>query len=245
LTEYLHGYLHSDIFTDLAPNGLQVEGKSEIKKIITGVSASVELFKRAIYEQADAVLVHHGIIWNFERPLYRGGYRERVRLLLENNINLYAYHLPLDAHPEIGNNVLICKKLGLHSIEPFGEYKGQLIGMRGSLEKIKKEMLFKKIETVLNRNLLLYPFGPDEISSVAVISGGGYKDLAKAIAAKIDLFITGEVGEYIMHFAKEEKIHFISAGHYDTEKFGVAALGAHLAEHFKIKAVFIDIPNPA
>jgi dinuclear metal center YbgI/SA1388 family protein len=245
LTDYLHDYLQVDLYSDLAPNGLQAEGKNEIKKMLVAVSASVELFTRAIAAKADAILVHHGIIWNFERPLYKGGYRERVRLLLENNINLYAYHLPLDAHPDIGNNAQICKHLGLDRIESFGAYKGQLIGMKGTLEKTNKTAIFKKIETVMNRNLLVYPYGPEMVETVAVISGGGHKDLAQAVAAKIDLFITGEVGEHIMHYAKEEKIHFISAGHYTTETFGVRALGEHISQRFKIETVFIDIPNPA
>ena len=245
LSEYLHKYLQVDLFTDIAPNGLQVEGTSIIKKIITGVSASVELFNRAIQEQADCVLVHHGIIWNFERPLFRGSYRERIRLLLEHNINLYAYHLPLDAHPEVGNNAQICKRLGLGSIEPFGEYKGQLIGMKGYIEETEKDEVFKRIESVMSKKCLIYPFGSDGIKSIAVISGGGQKDVAQAIEAKIDLFITGEVSEFIMHLAKEEKIHFIAAGHYATEKFGILALGEHLSKQFAIETLFIDIPNPA
>jgi dinuclear metal center YbgI/SA1388 family protein len=245
LTEYLNNYLQVDNYSDIAPNGLQVEGKQNIQKLVTAVSASVDLFEHAIKEHVDAILVHHGIIWNFERPLYRGGYRERVRLLLENDINLYAYHLPLDAHPVIGNNAQICKKLELEGIEPFGEHKGQLIGMKGRLGRKSVSAFIKNIETVINKNLLVYPFGPEKIESVAVISGGGHKDLTQAIDAKIDMFITGEVSEHIMHYAKEEKIHFIAAGHYATEKFGVTALGAHLTKQFTIESKFIDIPNPA
>jgi dinuclear metal center YbgI/SA1388 family protein len=245
LSDYLHTYLESDTFTDLAPNGLQVEGKEEVNKLVTGVSASVALFDRAIIARADAVLVHHGIIWSFEQPVFQGGYRERLRMLLENNINLYAYHLPLDAHREIGNNVQICMKLGLKNIEPFGEYKGQLIGMRGNTARTHSKILFKKIEDLINNRLLIYPYGPDEIETVAVMSGGGQKDVRQAVTAGIDLFITGEVSEYIMHYAKEEGIHFVSAGHYATEKFGVKALGEHLHEKFNIDVQFIDIPNPA
>lgn len=245
LSKYLHDYLQVDDFTDLAPNGLQVEGKTVINKIITGVSASVELFNRAIREKADCVLVHHGIIWNFERPLYRGSYRERIRLLLENNINLYAYHLPLDAHPEIGNNAQIAKRLDLDRIEPFGEYKGQKIGMKGYIKSAEKSKVFEKIETVMERKCLIYPFGPDTIESIAVISGGGHNDIVQATNERIDLFITGEVREFVMHYAKEEQINFISAGHYSTEKFGVRALGEYLAKKFNVESEFVDIPNPA
>jgi len=244
LTKYLVNYLKAEDFKDYCPNGLQVEGKSNIKRIVTGVSASVDLFKKAIKEKADTILVHHGLIWNFERPVYAGSYRERVRLLIENNINLYGFHLPLDAHPEVGNNAQIAKLLGLKSVEPFGDYKGQLIGFKGKTKKVKKEKFFKQIESLVKKEPLIFPYGPEQISTVGIISGGAQKEFSQAISAGLDIYITGEVSEYVLHMAKEDKVHFISAGHHATEQFGVKALGDHIKEKFKVDVQYIDIPNP-
>jgi dinuclear metal center YbgI/SA1388 family protein len=244
LENYLSKYLKCNEFNDYCPNGMQVEGCEEIKKIIIAVSASVDLFKQAIEEKADALIVHHGIIWNYERPIYRGGYRERIRLLLSHDLNLFAYHLPLDAHPEIGNNAQLCKLLKLKNFIPFGDYKGQLIGIRGEIEQTPKNEFFKKVETVVGREPIIFPFGPDKIKKVGVISGGAQKELKQAVDEGLDVFITGEVSEHIMYYAKEEKIHFISAGHYATEKFGIIALGKLLEKKYNLNIKFIDIPNP-
>ena len=146
LTKYLAKYLKTDNFNDYCPNGLQVQGKSEIFKIVLGVSASVELFNRAIKEKADTVIVHHGIIWNYERPVYTGGYRERVKTLLVNNINLYAFHLPLDAHPVVGNNAQLAKFLDVKSPQPFGDHKGNTIGFKGKIKKIENDIVIDMIE---------------------------------------------------------------------------------------------------
>jgi dinuclear metal center YbgI/SA1388 family protein len=244
LTGYLIKLLKPEEFSDSCPNGLQVEGKDEINKIITGVSASVELFEWAIGENADAIIVHHGIIWDFERPLYVGAYKERIGLLLKNNLNLYAFHLPLDVHPQIGNNIKLAGLLGVKKTQLFGEYKGQNIGIQGMINPINKDKFFVKMENILQRKPLIFPYGPEKIKSVAIITGGAQKYIKQAVAKNIDAYITGEVSEYIMHYTKEEKIHFISAGHYATEKFGVIALGEELEKKFKIKVKFIDIPNP-
>lgn len=244
LETFLHDYLNADDFTDLCPNGLQVNGTEKISKIITGVSASVALFEKAISENADAIIVHHGIIWNFERPLYKGGYRERVKLLLTNNINLFAYHLPLDAHPQIGNNIRLCNALQLQETKPFGNDKGQYIGMQGTRTPITSHAFFDQLKNIVERDLTIFPYGPKKISSVGIISGGAQKHITQAVAEGLDVFITGEVSEHIMHYAREEQIHFISAGHYATEKFGIIALGDLIAEKFDIEVKFIDIPNP-
>ena len=241
---YLNDYLKVSEFTDLCPNGLQVSGSDKISKIITGVSASVALFEEAISEQADAVIVHHGIIWNFERPLYKGGYRERIRLLLNNNLNLFAYHLPLDAHPEVGNNILLCNALKLTDVKPFGNDKGQYIGMQGSCEPVISSAFFESIRNLVGRDLTLFPHGPELISSVGIISGGAQKYITQAVSEGLDAFITGEVSEHIMHYAQEEHIHFISAGHYATERFGIIALGDLIAQQFDVQVKFVDIPNP-
>jgi dinuclear metal center YbgI/SA1388 family protein len=244
LSNYLIVLLKPGELSDSCPNGLQVEGRDKINKIITGVSASVELFKRAIKENAHAIIVHHGIIWDFERPLYAGAYKERIGLLLKNNLNLYAFHLPLDVHPRLGNNIKLAELLGIKNCQPFGEHKGQYIGLHGMINPVNKEKFFVKIENILRRKPLIFPYGPEKIKSIAIITGGAQKYIKEAVTKNIDAYITGEVSEHIMHYTKEEKIHFISGGHYATEKFGIIALSEHLAKKFKIKVKFIDIPNP-
>lgn len=244
LTAFLTTYLKSDDYSDDCPNGVQVEGTTEVKKIFTAVSASVELFELAAAQKADTVIVHHGIIWNFERPVYKGGYRERIRLLLENNINLYGFHLPLDAHEEIGNNAQLCRRLEVKNMRPFGDIKGQYIGMKGEIDKIDKESFFKRISNLVDRDPLIFDYGPDQVEKVGVISGGAQKYLNQAVSAGLDVYLTGEASEHIMHYAKEEKIHFVSAGHYATEKFGIIALGQLLEKKFDVEITFIDINNP-
>jgi dinuclear metal center YbgI/SA1388 family protein len=244
LTEYLTTFLKAESFADYCPNGLQVEGRREVERLVTAVSASVELFARAAAEGADTILVHHGIIWQGQQPVYRGGHRERLRLLLENDINLYAYHLPLDAHPEVGNNAQLGRRLGLRNAGPFGERDGNAIGLRGELEAVPAEAFFEQVEQAVERRPLVFPFGPETIRTVGIISGGAQRDVTEAVACGLDAYITGEVSEPTLHYAKEEKIHFISAGHYATEKFGVLALGRHLAERFGLEVSFLDIYNP-
>jgi dinuclear metal center YbgI/SA1388 family protein len=244
LSTFLLSYLRTDDYTDDCPNGLQVEGTKEVKKIFTAVSASVELFKIAETQNADTIIVHHGIIWNFERPLYKGGYRERIRILLANNMNLYGFHLPLDAHEEIGNNAQLCRQLDVKNMRPFGNIKGQYIGMKGEINKINKKSFFKQISSLVERDPLIFDFGPDQIEKVGVISGGAQKYFDQAVSDGLDVYVTGEVSEHIMHYAKEEKIHFVSAGHYATEKFGIIALGQLLEKKFDVEIKFIDINNP-
>ncbi len=244
LTSYLNGYLRIDEFKDSSSNGLQVEGKEEINKIITGVSASVELFEKAIEKQADAVLVHHGIIWDFERPVYRGGYKRRVKLLLQNDLNLYGYHLPLDAHEEVGNSAEIAKLLGLNNIEPFGDYNGMSVGFKGQFEQKQADAVFDLVKKGINENAIIFPYGADVIKNVGIVSGGAHKLVKQAVLEGLDLYITGEVSENILHYVKEEGIHFIAAGHYATERFGVLALGDHIKSKFNLDVEYVDIPNP-
>jgi dinuclear metal center YbgI/SA1388 family protein len=244
LTTFLNSYLHASEFRDHCPNGLEVEGNPDIHKIATGVTASVELFEQAIEKKADTIIVHHGIIWDFETRIYKGGYRERVKLLLENNINLYGYHLPLDAHPQVGNNVQLCKLLKIQNIKPFCDVNGQYIGMSGDVNKCEKTVFFKRLTEIIERKPLIFDYGPDQISRVGVVSGAAQKYINQAVDAGLDVYITGEVSEHILHVSKEEKIHFISAGHYTTEKFGIKSLGKLLEDRFKLDVTFIDIPNP-
>ncbi len=244
LVKYLDELLESSQFSDYGPNGLQVEGSEEINTIVTAVSASVELFEKAVEIHADTVLVHHGIIWNFERPVYQGGYKQRVKMLLENDINLLAYHLPLDAHIKYGNAAQIANCLGLVNIQPFGEHDGNLVGVRGRVSAVPYANIFEVIKRTINQGALLFPFGPKQVEQIGIISGGAQKELKQAIAADLDMYITGEASEFVMHMAKEEGIHFVAAGHYATEKRGVMALGNHLAEKFGLKVEFVDVPNP-
>ena len=244
LVRYLNDLLRVDEFSDLGPNGLQVEGRREVNRVVTGVSACVELFEKAIELKADAIIVHHGIIWDFERPIFRGGYKKRVKLLLQHNINLLAYHLPLDAHDQLGNNIRIAQTLGLNNIQPFGEYKGQLIGFKGTLPHVAAESFFTDIKEKINARALIFPFGPGKIVNVGIISGGAQKDVKQAVAQGLDVYVTGEVSEHIFHYAKEEGIHFVAAGHHATERFGIRALGDHLREMSGLDVHFVDIPNP-
>ncbi len=244
LVQYLNDYLRCSDFADLGPNGMQVEGRQKIQKVVTAVSACVELFEKAIELKADAILVHHGIIWDFERPVYRGGYKRRVKLLLENDINLLAYHLPLDAHLEVGNNAVMARLLGLQNVQPFGEYKGQFVGVQGTLPATDAGDVFDRIKEKIKRDALIFPYGPEKISRMGLISGGAQKEVKQAIDLGLDLFISGEVSEFIMHLVKEEGIHYVAAGHYATERFGVQALGEHLRERFGLDVEFVDIPNP-
>jgi len=244
LARYLKDYLDTEVFNDLGPNGLQVQGRPEIEKIVCAVSAGMELFEKALLLKADAVMVHHGVIWNFERPLYKGSYKKRIKLLLENDLNLYAYHLPLDAHPEVGNNIVISHTLGLTNAWPFGDYKGRFVGYRAEAGGIAAQTFFEKIRKEINEQALIFPYGPDKIEQVGIISGGAQKDVTQAVEAGLDLYLTGEVSEHILNYVKEEGIHFVSAGHYATERFGIKALGRHLEEKFGLQVQFVDIPNP-
>jgi dinuclear metal center YbgI/SA1388 family protein len=233
------------LFKDYCPNGLQVEGREEVQTIVTGVTGCVELFQKAIAEKADGILVHHGIIWNFERPVYKGGYKQRVKLLLENDINLWGFHLPIDAHQIYGNNAVLAELFDLENRVPFGDYNGACIGVRGETKNSDPEHFFETVRKNLNPSAVILPYGKKEIKTVGIISGGAQKEFNQAIADGIDLYLTGEISEYNMHLAKEEKVHFIAAGHHVTERFGVRRIGELLAENFDLKVKFIDIPNPA
>ena len=244
LSEYLNDLLKVGEFSDYCPNGLQVEGREEINRIVTAVSASAELFREAAARKADAVIVHHGILWKGDPEPLRGGRRERVRLLLLNDMNLFAYHLPLDAHEKFGNNAQLARLLGLKETRPFGLYEGRAIGVRGEVEATPARAFFYHVEKATGRRPIVFPFGREEIRTVGIVSGGAHREVAQAVAEKLDAYVTGEAAEPTLHYAKEEGIHFVAAGHYATEKFGVKALGEHLEEKFGLKVEFVDLPNP-
>ncbi|MFT7671364.1 MAG: dinuclear metal center YbgI/SA1388 family protein [Planctomycetota bacterium] len=244
LTSYLDSYLDIPSFKDYCPNGLQVEGSEEVRKIALGVTSSVELIRQAIAIGADTILVHHGIIWRGVQPTYRGGYKQRVKLLLEGDINLYGIHLPLDAHPEVGNNATLARQLGLREVEPFGTSEGKCIGVEGRVPGITIAELEGRLRTQLGRDPLVMGSGPEKIQRIGIITGGAQGELSQAIAAGLDVYITGEASEMNYHQAQEEGIHFIAAGHHATERGGVQSLGQHLQERFNVQTEFIEIPNP-
>jgi dinuclear metal center YbgI/SA1388 family protein len=236
-------------FQDYGPNGLQVPGAEQVSTLVTGVSAHVELFERAIDAEADLILVHHGLFWGsgfgpIDRPMKR-----RLKLLFDSDTALAAYHLPLDAHPEIGNNALIAKALGATELAPFATHRNQHIGFIATLpgEGIPargENGLPARVAHIVGQAPLVFDAGPEAVKTVAIVTGAGTPHLPEAIAAGVDAFITGEPAERAMAEAGEGGIHFIAAGHHATETFGIRALGKHLAEHFGLRHRFIDVRNP-
>lgn len=245
LISYLDELLDSASFSDYGPNGLQVEGKDPISKLVTGVSACLELFDLSAELGADAVLVHHGIFWK-GLPLELTGVRYgRVEALIRNEINLIGYHLPLDAHAEFGNNALGLRGLGCSDLEAFAEFEGRTIGFHGRLaESIDPDELLDRCSNVFGPEPSAFLGGPEAVETIGIVSGGGSKALYDAIDLGLDVFITGEPSEWVMNVANEAGIHYVAAGHYRTERLGVRALGEHLAERFGIQVEFLDVPNP-
>ena len=231
---------------DFGPNGLQLQGTRDVAKIVTGVSACVELFERAAAAGADAVFVHHGLIWEGTAAQPYTGYRyERLAAAISAGLHLVAYHLPLDRHPELGNNALAARGLGLYSLEPFADYQGTPIGFRGRYpEPIPAAELVRRCGELFERQPLAFLSGPDPVSTVGIVSGGAQGEIRQAIDAGLDAFITGEVSEWVPLVARESRIHFLSCGHHATERLGIRALGKHLAARFALEHEFIDVPNP-
>lgn len=219
-------------------NGLQVEGKTEIKKIVFGVSATMELFKAAKAAGADMVMTHHGLIWNTAENI-TGVFGRRVAFLIKNDINLVSYHLPLDRHPVLGNNAGLAKLMGLKNIKPFGVYHGIDIGFMGEVNPARDMESFCAL---LNGECVIC--GRNEIRRVAVVSGGAHDMLGQAIDAGVDLFVTGSRDEYVLEQCREAGLNFIAMGHYNSEVFGIKALMEYIKKHYKVETEFIDIPNP-
>jgi dinuclear metal center YbgI/SA1388 family protein len=238
--------LEPQSFSDYCPNGLQVQGRSEIGRIATGVSASSELFERALAAGADLVITHHGLFWDGDDVRVLGPRRERLRLLLTADVSLAAYHLPLDAHPRFGNNALIANGIGAALDGPFAPVAGRAIGWRATFdgEGITPAELIERVTSLTLRVPLAFPGGPERIRTIGIVSGGGARNVSDAIEAGLDAFLTGEPAEWARALARESAIHFLAAGHHATETFGVRALGAHLAEHFGVEHLYIEIENP-
>jgi dinuclear metal center YbgI/SA1388 family protein len=241
---YLDSILDPAAYDDYGPNGLQVPGRDEIESVATGVTASAELFSRAREEDVDLVLVHHGLFWaGPPRPLDHASKR-RLQLLFDADLALAAYHLPLDGHLEVGNNALLARAIGATDVKPFAAHRSATIGVRALLDAISPAELVARVAAATDREPLAFTAGPDPVRSVGIVSGAGADHLDEAIAAGLDVFVTGEPAERSMSRAQESGIHFLAAGHYATETFGVRALGDRLAERVGLRHVFVDVPNP-
>ncbi|HIO93730.1 MAG TPA: Nif3-like dinuclear metal center hexameric protein [Leucothrix mucor] len=242
LVTYTNDLLSVNNFKDYGPNGLQVEGKHEIHCLISGVSATEALIDAAIEHEADVLLVHHGWFWDKENPCIIGVKKRRLQKLMEHDISLLAYHLPLDAHPVLGNNAQLGELFGFSS---EGVMDSQGIGNYGRLrEYTSLEAFGAKIGKDLNREPLLISGGDHAIRRVAWCSGAAQGWIEKAIELGVDAFISGEISEHTVHTARESGIHYISAGHHATERYGVKALGDHLAAKHGLMHTFVDIDNP-
>jgi dinuclear metal center YbgI/SA1388 family protein len=245
LIAYLDELLDVAAFEDYGPNGLQVPGAAEVSLVATGVSAHRELFEAAADAGAGLVVCHHGLFWSKGPEVVTPGMKARLATLFESDISLAAYHLPLDAHPEVGNNALLCEALGLRRAEPFGAVRGRPIGWVGrSEEGIAIRELVERCRSVTERDPLLLGAGPAVVRSAAVVTGGGASTLAEAVELGLDALITGEPAEPTMAEAREAGVHFLAAGHYATETFGVRRLGGLLSERFGVEHRFIAVPNP-
>jgi dinuclear metal center YbgI/SA1388 family protein len=242
LDDYLDQYLEVAKFRDYCPNGLQVEGRPHVDRLLTGVTASLALLEAAVDMKADAVLVHHGYFWRGEDPRIIGTRRRRIALLLEHEINLYAFHLPLDAHPEIGNNAALARTLGL---EPSGRFGDQDLGWHGELDDaLTLEDLAMRIEDRLQRKPLVIGDSTRQVRRIAWCTGAAQGYIEDAARCGVDAYVSGEISEQTVHFARESGVAYIAAGHHATERYGVQALGTHLAARFKLAHEFVDIDNP-
>jgi len=242
LETYLDQYLDTGRFRDYCPNGLQVEGRATVNVLVTGVTASLELIEQAIAAGADAMLVHHGYFWRGEDARITGVRRRRIALLMTHDISLFAYHLPLDAHPEVGNNVALARMLDFSVAGRFGD---QDLGFHGKAAGVVRlDALVQRIGERLSRNPLVIGDPARPVQRVAWCTGAAQGYLEDAVRLGVDVFISGEVSEQTVHLARESGVAFVSAGHHATERYGVQALGAHLADRFGISHQFIDVSNP-
>jgi len=238
LNNYCYDYLNVKAFEDYGPNGLQLEGVENINKIVSGVSANLALIERAIDEKADAIFVHHGIFWKNEGQTIIGAKRRKVSLLMSHNINLFGYHLPLDAHPEIGNNAQLGKRLGIQNMNPVSDsliWQGELNTNLNDFSALIEERL-GRIPQVFGKK-------SEKIQRIAWCTGAAQGFISDAIELNVDLYLSGEVSEQTPAAAAENNMTFISAGHHATERYGVQALSKHLSEKFKLQHQYIEVEN--
>ncbi|MFM7523994.1 MAG: Nif3-like dinuclear metal center hexameric protein [Betaproteobacteria bacterium] len=241
LAQYLAETLDINRFRDYCPNGLQVEGKSHIRRVISGVTASLALLEAAIEVEADAVLVHHGYFWRGEDPRVIGNRRRRLKLLLDHDINLFAYHLPLDAHPELGNNAQLALRLGFTADGRFGE---QDLGWTGHSTAQTVAELMRVVQRALGREPQLIGEAEQQVTHVAWCTGAAQNAFEQAIEAGASVYISGEISEQTVHLARESGVAYLACGHHATERFGVQALGDDVSRRFGLHHQFIDIANP-
>ena len=244
LCRYLDNELEPHKFKDFAPNGLQVEGSCDINSIATSVSCGFDVIEKAIDLNVDALLVHHGLFWKNQSFLPKGVLRKKLELLFQSNISLIAYHLPLDANQQVGNNWEAARQLGWNNLQGFPEYSSQALGVKGTIEKTTPEAFKDKLQRFYNHEAHVAFCSKPYIEKVALISGGAHWELQKAIDEDLDAFITGSFDEPIWNLAKESGVHFFALGHSATECIGIETLGKHLAEHFSIHQSFIAPNNP-
>lgn len=249
LDAYFRQLLKPELFEDYAPNGLQVEGKERVKKIAFAVSATQESLREAISWGADALVVHHGVFWKHQgaRPLV-GPWGQRLRMAVQAELNLFAFHLPLDAHAEVGNAAALAHALGLTGLAPFGAYKKQFLGVRGQVPSSPSAADFSRhVEQVLGHPVVLasHDHGAP-VRTLGIITGGANNDWGQALEAGLDAYLTGEISEYNWHDAREARVHYLAGGHHATEKFGPQALMARILRDLPmLEGRFFDSVNPA
>jgi dinuclear metal center YbgI/SA1388 family protein len=233
-------------FRDYGPNGLQVEGRETVRKLVSGVTASRALIEEAVRRGADAIFVHHGLFWRGQDGRVTGWMKQRLALLLGHDINLYAYHLPLDAHPELGNNAQFGRKLGLLADARFGEQDLGFLGARQDGQTFSgSEALASQVRQALGRDVTCVPGAAGPIRRIAWCTGGAQSYFEAAIAAGAQAFLTGEISEPQAHYARECGVTYLACGHHATERYGAPAVAAHVAQQFGIAHEFVDVDNPA
>ncbi len=242
LENYLADFLQVNDFRDYCPNGLQVEGRGEINRIVTGVTASAALIEAAVADGADALIVHHGYFWRGEDARITGMRRRRLGLLFQHNLNLFAYHLPLDAHSEVGNNATLARQLGLEIATRFGDQNVATLGTVASGSTVAS--FARTITEKLGRPPMVIGDAARPLRRIAWCTGGAQGMFEQAIALNVDAYLSGEISEQTVHLARESGVAYIAAGHHATERYGVQALGEHLAQRFGVQHRFIEIENP-
>lgn len=245
LVDYCNQLLQSDAFQDYCPNGLQVEGAQQVKRLVTGVTASQALVDAAVSAGAQMLLVHHGYFWKGEGSTITGIKQRRLKMLLTHDLNLLAYHLPLDVHGGVGNNVQLARLMGWSVLGGLEPGNPRSVGLHGELaDAVDGATLAGQLANALGREPLHIAGNDRPIKRIAWCTGAAQGYIDRAIDLGVDAYVTGEVSEPTVHAARENGIHFFAAGHHATERYGVKALGEHLAEHFGIEHQFIDIDNP-
>jgi len=243
IDNHLRDLLGVDRFRDYGPNGLQVEGKAEVRRLVSGVTASLAFIDAAIEAGADAILVHHGLFWRGQDGRITGWMRARIARLIAHDINLFAYHLPLDAHPTLGNNAQLALQLGLQADATFAEQELGFIGDASALAST--DALVARVRATLQREPVVVPGDGRPLRRIAWCTGGAQGSFEAAIGAGADAYLTGEISEPQAHLARETGVAFLACGHHATERYGAPAVAAHVAQHFGLEHRFIDVPNPA